>query len=283
MDIGVVILPTDRSARPAELARAVEERGLESLFFGEHTHIPSRRQSPYPLGDELPDEYRRTLDPFAALGAVATATTSLRFGTCICLLAQRDPIITAKEVATLDLLSDGRIELGVGYGWNIEEAANHGVDWSTRRRRVREQVLAMKALWGSDVASFHGEMVDFDDVWMWPKPAQRPHPPVIVGAGPGPRTFDAIVEWADGWFPVPFLGHQPGDVLTLNIKAEQAGRDPATLAVHVNGVLPDAASVEKWATVGARRVLVPLASEPLEVLLPTLDAAAALVPVFADT
>jgi len=225
MDIGVVILPTDRSARPAELARAVEERGLESLFFGEHTHIPAERQSPYPLGDELPDEYRRTLDPFTALAAVATATSSLRFGTCVCLIAQRDPILTAKEVATLDLLSSGRVDLGVGYGWNVEEARNHRVDWSTRRRRVQEHVLAMQALWCNDLASFHGDLVDFDDVWMWPKPIQRPHPPVIVGAGPGPRTFDAIVEWADGWFPVPFLGHQPGDVAVLRSKAEDAGRD----------------------------------------------------------
>jgi probable F420-dependent oxidoreductase len=283
MDIGLAILPTDRSALPAELARAAEERGLESLFFGEHTHIPSRRQSPYPLGDELPDEYRRTLDPFVALAAVATATTRLRFGTCICLIAQRDPIIAAKDVATLDVLSGGRVELGVGDGWNVEEAADHGVDWSTRRRRVREHVLAMKSLWRDDVASFHGQMVDFDEVWMWPKPVQRPHPPVIVGASPGPRTFEAIVEWADGWFPVPFFGHQPDDVKVLAAKAEEAGRDPATVTVHVNGVLPDVASAEPWAAVGAQRVLVPLPSEPLDTLLPILDAAAALVPYFAGS
>jgi probable F420-dependent oxidoreductase len=275
--VGLVYLPTDRSVPVDVLAVEAEARGFESLFLGEHSHIPVSRTTPFIMGTELPDEYRRTLDPFVALGAAAVRTSTIRLGTCIFLLAQRDPISTAKQVATLDHLSAGRFELGIGYGWNVEEAAHHGVAWSTRRRRIAEYVGALRALWTEDEASFAGEFVAFGPSWMWPKPVQRPGPPVVVGCGPGPRNFADIVAWADGWFPVPFLGHTPEDVRTLWRTAEQAGRDPAEVLVSVNGVLPDAAQFETWRELGVHRVLVPLASGPLDDLAPVLDRAATFV------
>ena len=278
VDIGAVVLATDRSAPPAELARAVQDRGLESLFFGEHTHIPVSRATPFPLADELPEEYHRTLDPYAASAVAAAVTSTLRVGTCISLIAQRDPILTAKEVATIDLTSGGRFELGVGHGWNVEEAADHGVDWSTRRKRVRETVEAMKALWTEEEAGYDGDIVSFERSWMWPKPVQRPHPPVLLGAGPGPKNFAAIIDWADGWMPVPFFGHTPADVVALRHAAEDAGRDPATLRITVDGLYPQPELIEPWAAVEVDRVLVPLPSEPLAGAVEgLLDGAAALI------
>jgi probable F420-dependent oxidoreductase len=275
--VGLVYLPTDRSVGVDDLAVAAEARGFESLFLGEHSHIPVSRRSPFIMGTDLPDEYRRTLDPFVALGAAAARTSTIRLGTCVYLLAQRDPISTAKQAATLDHLSGGRFELGIGFGWNAEEAANHGVAWGTRRRRTAEHVAAMRALWTEEVASFDGEFVHLEPSWMWPKPVQPNGPPVIVGCGPGPRNFAAIVEWADGWFPVPFLGHTADDVLALRRAAADAGRDPRELRITVNGVLPDAAQFETWRELGVHRVLVPLASGPFEEVAPVLDLAAPLV------
>lgn len=283
MDVGVVVIPTDRSAPVADLARAVEERGLGSLYIGgDHTHIPVRRTTPFPLGGDLPDEYRRAIDPIVALTVAATATTSVRLGTCIYLLAQRDAIDTAKKIASLDQLCPAGFDFGVGYGWNVEEADDHGVVWRERRALVREQVLAMKSLWTDDEASFKGDHLAFDASWMWPKPTSRPHPPVIVGASPGPRTFGAIAEWADGWFPVPFWGHAPDDVQQLRQVAEDAGRDPSTLRIIVNGVLPDPAVAEPWHEAGVESVLVPLPSDPLDDVLPVLDAAAGLLDRFSS-
>jgi probable F420-dependent oxidoreductase len=275
--VGLVYLPTDRSVPVDVLAAEAEARGFESLFLGEHSHIPVSRRTPFIMGTDLPDEYTRTLDPLVSLGAAAVRTTTTRLGTCIFLLAQRDAISTAKQVATLDHLSGGRFELGIGFGWNVEEAAHHGVEWATRRRRTAEHVAAMRALWTEDEASFVGEFVRFEPSWMWPKPVQRPGPPVIVGCGPGPRNFAEIVAWADGWFPVPFLGHTADDVRTLWRTAEEAGRDPAELLVTVNGVLPDAEQFEAWRDLGAHRVLVPLGSGPLAEIAPVLDLAAPLV------
>jgi probable F420-dependent oxidoreductase len=275
--VGLVYLPTDRSIRVDDLAVEAEVRGFESLFLGEHSHIPVSRRTPFIMGTDLPDEYRRTLDPFVALGAAAVRTSTIRLGTCIFLLAQRDPISTAKQVATLDHLSGGRFELGIGYGWNVEEAAHHGVEWATRRRRTAEYVAAMRALWTEDEASFVGDFVRFEPSWMWPKPVQQPGPPVVLGCGPGPGNFAEIVRWADGWFPVPFLGHGPDDVRALRRAAADSGRDPADLAISVNGVLPDLSELEKWQALGVHRVLVPLASGTLDEIAPVLDAAAALV------
>ena len=236
-----------------------------------------RRTTSFPGGGDLPDEYRRTLDPIVALSAAAAVTTTLRLGTAVYLTAQRDPIDTAKKIASLDHLSGGRMEFGVGYGWNVEEAEDHGVDWRRRRALVREQVLAMKALWTAEEASFRGEHVRFDASWMWPKPVSRPHPPVLVGASPGPRTFAAIAEWGDGWLPVPFWGHTPDDAERLRTIVDAAGRDPAGLAVVVDGVLPDPALLDPWREIDAHGALIPLPSLPLDDLLPNLDAVAALV------
>jgi probable F420-dependent oxidoreductase len=278
MDIGIVTLPTDRSAPIVDLAREIEARGLASLYVGgDHTHIPVSRSTPFPGGGELPDEYTRTLDPIVALSAAAVVTRTIRLGTAIYLTAQRDAIDTAKKIASLDHLAGGRVDFGVGYGWNVEEAEHHGVAWRRRRALVREHALAMKALWVDDVASYRGEHVAFDGSWMRPKPASSPHPRIVLGASPGPRTFASVVEWADGWFPVPFWGHSPDDVTALRNAATEAGRDPASIAVIVDGVLPDPAMLDPWREIGAEAALIPVPSEPLEQLLAPLDAAAALV------
>lgn len=275
MKIGLVNLPTDRSAPLHEVARAAEERGFAALMVGDHTHIPARRTSPFIAGDVLPDEYYRLLDPFVALGSAAVATSRMDLGTCICLLAQRDPIVTAKQVASVDHLSDGRFVFGVGYGWNVEEAADHRVEWSTRRSRVREYVGAMRALWSEEEATYHGQFVDFDDAIAWPKPRRRP--PVLVGASPTEGVFAQIVEWADGWLPVPFLGHLPDDVTRLRRFAEDRGRDPNSLRIVVDGVFPEPEMMDPWVELGVDTILIPLDSEPLDALLPVLDHAAGMV------
>jgi alkanesulfonate monooxygenase SsuD/methylene tetrahydromethanopterin reductase-like flavin-dependent oxidoreductase (luciferase family) len=169
------------------------------------------------------------------------------------------------------------VEFGIGYGWNVEEAEDHGVVWKQRRSLVREQVLAMKALWTQDEASFHGEHIAFDAAWMWPKPARRPHPPVLLGASPGPKMFESIIEWADGWFPVPYWSHSPADVTRLRQAAEDAGRDPSTLQIIVDGVMPDVAQVEPWYEIGVDAVLVVMPTVPLDEALPILDASVPLL------
>jgi probable F420-dependent oxidoreductase len=200
MDFGLTIFPTDYSIGPAELGRAAEDAGFEALFFAEHTHIPVSRDTPRPGGGELPRRYWHTIDPFAALTAVAAATERLRVGTGICLVVERDPITTAKEVASVDLLSGGRFEFGVGAGWNREEMRNHGTDPERRFSLMRERIEAMKAIWTQDEAEYHGEHVDFDPIWSWPKPVQKPHPPVLVG-GTGPKALDRVLRYGDVWMP----------------------------------------------------------------------------------
>ncbi|MCB0977988.1 MAG: TIGR03619 family F420-dependent LLM class oxidoreductase, partial [Acidimicrobiales bacterium] len=202
VDLGVTIFLTDQSIGPVELAREVEARGYTSLWLPEHTHIPTSRRTPAPMGEPLAEEYRRCLDPFVTLGMVTAVTEKLRIGTGIALLAERDPIVTAKEVATLDHVSGGRMTLGIGYGWNIEELENHGGSKKTRRAVVRERVMAMQELWGEEAASFEGEHVHMAEAWAWPKPVQtvrgRAGVPVLVGGAPGPTLFAHIAEFADG-------------------------------------------------------------------------------------
>lgn len=200
MDFGVAMFATHDAIDPASLARLVEERGWESLFFPEHSHIPASRESPYPVGGELPRKYIHTYDLFVAMTAAATATTRLRIGSGICLVIQRDPIHTAKAVASIDTLSGGRVDFGVGAGWNREEMANHGTDPRVRMAVMREKVDAMKAIWTQDEASYAGEYVNFERIWSWPKPAHRPHPPVLVG-GNGPTVLDRVLAFGDGWMP----------------------------------------------------------------------------------
>src|ERR1700692_1837919 len=190
MELGSVFPPTDKPAPIDRLAMEIESRGLGSLYVGgDHTHIPAIRSTPFPGGGDIPEEYWRTLAPLVSLTLAASATSRIRLGTCIFLSAQRDAISTAKQVASLDFASGGRIDFGVGYGWNVEEAADHGVAWGQRRAIVREQMLAMKALWTEEEASFKGEFVSFDRAWMWPKPKASPHPRILLGASPGPRSF----------------------------------------------------------------------------------------------
>src|ERR687897_3027265 len=197
---GVAIFPTDYAVEPGVLARMVEERGFESLFFPEHTHIPASRETPYPRGGELPNEYSHTYDPFVALAAAAAATKDLLLATGICLVIERDPIITAKEVASLDRISNGRFLFGVGAGWNLEEMRNHGTDPRTRFSLMRERIEAMKEIWTEDEASYHGKHVAFERIWSWPKPVQKPHPPVLVG-GNAERVLDRVTAFGDEWMP----------------------------------------------------------------------------------
>ena len=197
---GLSIFATDFAIRPDELARLVEERGFESLWMPEHTHIPASRRTAWPGGGELPKEYWHTYDPFVALTAAAMATTRLKLAMGICLVIERDPIIMAKEVASVDRLSNGRFIFGIGGGWNVEEMENHGTNFRRRWRLLRERILAMKEIWTKEEAEFHGEYVNFDKIWCHPKPVQKPHPPIIMG-GNGPTTLDRVVELCDGWIP----------------------------------------------------------------------------------
>ncbi len=270
MKFGVSMFPTRYSIGPAELARAVEERGFESLFVPEHTHIPTSRRSPWPGGPDLPDEYRETLDPFLALTAAATVTERILLGTGICLVVERDPITTAKEVATLDLLSGGRFLFGVGGGWNREEMENHGTDPTRRFAILRERVLAMKEIWAHDEAEFHGKYVDFDPLWQWPKPVRQPHPPVLV-AGNGPGTLERVVEYGDGWIPIPGRGAVAlGEGTTrLQELAAERGRDPIPVTVFGASRKPEV--LEHYAGSGVDRVLFSLPSVGTAEALNLLD------------
>jgi probable F420-dependent oxidoreductase len=278
MNFGVYIFPTEYSINVVELGRALEERGLESLFVTEHTHIPTSRRSPWPGGADLPEEYRHILDPFVALGAVAAATSRLLLGTGICLVVERDPITTAKEVATLDLLSGGRFLFGVGGGWNREEMEDHGTDPRTRFRLLRERVLAMKAIWTQEEAEFHGEFVDFDPLWSWPKPVQRPHPPVIVG-GNGPGVLDRVLEYGDAWMPNANRGRVREGMAELARRAQEAGRGP--LPVTIFGARPEPQTVDDYLAMGVERCLFFVPSKPAGDVLPLLDGYAELAAKFA--
>ncbi|MBI4627272.1 MAG: LLM class F420-dependent oxidoreductase [Candidatus Rokubacteria bacterium] len=277
MHIGVCMFNTDYAIRIEELARAAEERGFESLFVPEHTHIPASRRTPFPRGGELPREYSHTLDPFVALAYAAAVTTRLRLGTGICLIIERDTIVTAKEVASVDFVSKGRFLFGIGGGWNVEEMENHGTDPKTRFKRLREQVLAMKEIWTQEAAAFHGEHVRFDAIWMHPKPVQKPHPPVLLGGESG-HTLQRVVDFCDGWFP---RGRAGDAILTgladLKARAARAGRDMKTISVSVFGAQPDAAALDRFAAAGVTRAILRLPSEPRDAVLSLLDRYAKLI------
>ena len=254
MELGLAILLTDYSMQPARLGSLAEERGFESLFLAEHTHIPASRETPYPGGTELPREYSHTLDPFVALAAAAAATERLKLGTGVCLVIERDPIVTAKEVATLDHVSGGRFLFGVGAGWNKEEMRNHGTDPRTRWRVMRERVEAMKAIWTQDEAEYHGRFVDFDPIWSWPKPVQKPHPPVLVG-GVGDKVLDRVVAYGDEWIPNRVRSpEQLGErIAGLQRRAEAAGRAP--IPVTVFGAKREQRLLERLEAAGVTRSL----------------------------
>ncbi|HMH50004.1 MAG TPA: LLM class F420-dependent oxidoreductase [Candidatus Acidoferrum sp.] len=271
MQTGIAIFDTEYSIDIQELARATEERGFESLWVPEHTHIPTSRKSPF-AGGELPEQYKHTLDPFVSLTAAAVVTTRLKVGTGICLVIERDTITTAKSVASVDHVSNGRFLFGVGGGWNREEMEHHGTDFPTRFKRLEEQVKAMKALWTKDVAEYHGKFVDFEPVWAWPKPIQKPHPPVYFGGESG-YTLQRIVEIGDGWFPRGRAGAESvlKGMADLKARAAKAGRDFKTLAVSVFAAKPDAADLAKLAEGGVTRAIFLLPSEGRDKTLPLLD------------
>jgi probable F420-dependent oxidoreductase len=276
MRFGVTLFATDRSIGIVELARAVEERGLDSLWVPEHTHIPTSRRTPYPAGGDLPDEYRRCLDPFVALTAAAIAAPTLRVGTGILLVAQHDPIVAAKAAATLDFVSGGRFSLGVGFGWNEDEMNDHGVDYKTRRDRAREHVLAMRALWTQEEASLDGQFVHLPPSWSWPKPLQSGGPPVFIGGAAGPKLFHHIAEYADGWIPIG--GRGITDALPkLRAAFEEAGRDPSTAQVTPFGSIPDHGKLDYFESLGVDECVFQLPSAPADQVLPLLDKQAAIV------
>jgi probable F420-dependent oxidoreductase len=246
MEFGVAYFATHDAMDPGSLARLVEDRGQESLFFSEHSHIPASRETPFPFG-ELPRKYPHIYDLFVTLTAAAATTTRLRVGSGVCLVIQRDPIITAKEVASVDCLSGGRLEFGVGLGWNREEMANHGTDPRTRAALMRERVEAMKAIWTQDEASYAGEHVNFDRIWSWPKPAQRPHPPVLVG-GEGPGVLDRVLAFGDAWMP-----NYSEDV--FDRAAELRARADRPIDFMVIGAPADPRVLERLERAGCRRAL----------------------------
>jgi probable F420-dependent oxidoreductase len=265
MELGLAILLTDYSIQPARLGSLAEERGFESLFLAEHTHIPVSRETPYPGGTELPREYSHTIDPFVGLAAAAAVTERLKVGTGVCLVIERDPIVTAKEVATLDHVSGGRVLFGVGAGWNKEEMRNHGTDPSRRWGLMRERVEAIKAIWTQEEAEYHGRYVDFDPIWSWPKPVQKPHPPVLVG-GAGDKVLDRVVAYGDGWIPNRVkspeeLGER---IAELQRSAEAAGRE--RIPVTVFGAKAEQRLLERFEAAGVNRSLFYLRpDEPAEV------------------
>lgn len=249
MKFGVSIFPTDYAISMAELAPAAEQLGFESLWVAEHSHIPASRQSPWPGGAELPKHYWHTMDPFIALTVAATASKTIRLGTGICLVIQRDPIHTAKETASVDLVSNGRFIFGIGAGWNREEMADHGTDFSTRWKLLREKVEAIRAIWTQEEAEYHGEMVDFGPMRSWPKPVQKPHPPIILG-GSGPKILERVVRYADGWMP------NRGDVIEripeLQELARAAGRGHIPVSYFPKATTSE---IERLAKAGVERCI----------------------------
>jgi probable F420-dependent oxidoreductase len=277
MHYGVFIFPTDYSIRIDELARAAEERGFESLFVTEHTHIPTSRRSPFAGGGPLPKEYAHTLDPFIGLTAAAAVTQRLKLGTGICLVVEHDPIVLAKTIASLDLLSNGRVLFGIGAGWNAEEMEHHGTVFKTRFRLLRERILAMREIWTKEAAEFHGEFVSFDPIWSYPKPVQKPHPPILLGGESG-HTLQRVVDFCDGWFP---RGRNAEAILPglaeLKTRAAKAGRNPASLSVSVFGAKAERATLDTYANAGITRAILRLPSDSRDAVLPLLDQYAKLI------
>jgi probable F420-dependent oxidoreductase len=271
MKYALSIFPTEYAIRIDELARAAEQRGFESLWVPEHTHIPTSRRTPYPAGTELPKEYSHTLDPFVALATAAAVTTKLKVGTAICLVVERDPIVLAKEVASLDLLSNGRFLFGVGVGWNAEEMENHGTNFKTRRGLMKERIEAMKAMWTQEEPQYHGRFVNFDPIWSYPKPVQKPHPPILMG-GQGSKALRGVIEYCDGWMPIPArIENLAAQVADVRRQAEQAGRDPKSISITIFWGRSDKKAIEQYEKAGAERVIFLLPPAPRDAVMPKVD------------
>lgn len=271
MRIGVTAFLTDRSMPVPDFASAAEERGYHSLYLPEHTHLPVSEMDPPSLVAGVDrDDYRRSLDPFVALAAAAAVTRRIRLGTGVCLVAQHDPIVLAKTVATLDRVSEGRLVLGVGYGWNRQEAADHGLDFSVRRAVAREKLLCMQALWAAEQAEFHGRFVELPRCYSWPKPVQTPRVPILIGAAAGQKTFSAAAEFADGWMPIGGAGVAAA-AAGLRGAFEQAGRDPARAQIVVFGAVPDPGKLDHYRRAGVSEVVLRVPSGSPSEMLAALD------------
>jgi len=272
MKIGAVMFFTTDSMQPAPLARALEERGFESLWVPEHTHIPSSRKTPYPAGGPLIRPYYDIMDPFLVLNTAATVTTKLKVGTGIALLTQRDPIVTAKVVSSIDQLSGGRFLFGVGNGWNQDEIENHGTAFESRHKLARERIEAMKTIWTQDEPEYHGEFVNFDKMKQWPKPAQKPHPPIIVG-GAFPHAARRAVRYGDGWIPRDDWLERDGlgVIDQFHAMARQAGRDPASLPISLFRVPDDIERLRLYQKIGIDRVVFSLPAAKEDKIVPILD------------
>lgn len=277
-DFGVLMFPTDYAIQPIPLARAAEERGFESLFFPEHTHIPASRKSPWPGGAELPQEYWHSHDPYVSLSAAAAVTQTLKVGTGITLVTERDPLLMAKQVASLDTISEGRVLLGVGAGWNAEEMENHGVAYDTRWKVLRERILAMRQIWNEDNAEYHGDYVDFDPLWSWPKPVQPGGPKILMGAS-SKFTWKRVAEYCDGWFPIhqdPRRAAASGAVdyaegmVAIRSAWAEAGRTGEP-DFSIFGVGPDADRVRELVEMGFNRIIFALPPADPDTVLPMLD------------
>ena len=271
MKLGVTLHATDETMSPVDLARAAEDRGFHSLYLPEHTHIPTSRRTPPPTGTEiLGREYLRSLDPYIALAAASVDTSKILLGTGIGLVAQHDPIALAKQLATLDLLSNGRLVLGIGYGWNHEEMENHGIDVRQRRAVVREKMLAMQALWSQQEADFHGDFVSFEKSWMWPKPIQQPRPRVLIGGAPGPKLFAHVAEYADGWLPIGGGGIKAA-LPQLRSALEENGRSLEDVQVVPMGVFPSAEKLDYYRDLGVTEAVLRLPGGGRDEVMPVLD------------
>ena len=271
MLIGVSMFATDYAIRIDDLAREAEARGFESLWVPEHTHIPSSRRTPWPGGAELPKEYSHTYDPFVALMFAAAVTSTIKIGTGICLVIERDTITMAKEIASLDRLSGGRFLFGIGGGWNAEEMEHHGTVFKTRFKKMVEQVQALKTIWTQDEAEFHGDFVNFDALWSWPKPLQQPHPPIFLG-GETSYTLQRVVDHCDGWLP---RSRRPELVLQgiseIKERAAKAGRDMKTISITASGAPGDPKLVDSYREAGCDRCIFSLPSADRDTVLPLLD------------
>jgi probable F420-dependent oxidoreductase len=273
MKFGASMFFTDYSMAPAALARALEDRGFDILWAPEHSHIPLSRKTPFALGGELPKRYHDVMDPFVTLTAAAMATKTLKIGTGVCLIAQRDPIQTAKLVASIDQVSGGRFVFGVGNGWNQDEMENHGTVFATRHKLARENVEAMKAIWTQAKPEYHGEFVNFDPMMAWPKPVQKPHPPIVVG-GAFPYSARRAIRYGDGWMPqvTPAATTPLADLIPrFRQMAAEAGRDPASLAISIGGQAPDIDLIKRYQDLDVDRVSVSLLSEKEDTILPVLN------------
>ena len=273
MKYGIAMFPTDYAIPIDELARELEARSFESVWLPEHTHIPASRKSPWPGGPNLPREYWHTLDPFVALGAAAVVTKTLKLGTGICLVIERDPILLAKEVASLDHLSQGRVLFGIGGGWNAEEMEHHGTPFAERWKILRERIGALKAIWTQDEAEFHGKYVNFEKLWSYPKPVQKPYPPILMG-GAGPHARQRAVDFDGHWIPIGGRAYSEPiaeSFADFRARAEKAGRDPATLTVTIFGVAPDEPRVAALRDAGVTRAVFFVPSATRDVVLPLLD------------